>query len=812
MGSIASVLQWHCTKCSLINPTERFSCARCGTIREGENEWKLCNGDVKQSDRFRGAKNNSPGASPPFPEKGLVDTFATENGAVNKRKSVQRKCFTWGANSSYKKITRSRSVSISVLTRQWCCSRCSFFNVTVCSSCVRCGVRIDNNDRKDTLKEENLCSVAMDSYNPNWFSEESSVSHASSKKSDAVSPVDISQSGVNMTSVIDRNKGISQTLNRSPKRQSPSVYERVKTKVSRSLSNGSVVQKLWMENTAKATFFKRPTSLLVNTGSSQQINVDFKKNFKDGSGVCDIYTDANKDNRKSPELAKDTWTCPRCTLQNSVSLTHCEICETLCKTSMTGNTLPRNGIVITIPEWNNGDTDLSKPKSKVYKSFRGNQTSNKAKSSVTNSQCVKGGSQLTFSQSPPQECNKDSHCRRCCSEVNTTNPEELALKKTLMSRSMVETDGQNNLLIKSPVNNVNSHSPVLNAPKTTRLRYSSAGLTDMVCKKNDASGYDTDAYEVSKNNPDLKEAGLLRKRLLPMLPVDVSISSRDCSDLETTISCTVSSPYHPNNSSQKSLESSVTVSDSEKKPPSERHLKVSPYEKVWQSNEKSFNIVNVADRNIHDCAWQQPLELASDSVCSKTNSKGSYDTLWGNLDANSGNQSNNKSSKNVHYEKVWQKSSVTSDSSCEGSSDISNLEMTCKGSKLNQLDRMWTCIKCSFAYNPIWSNCCDICYSVRTPPSLTEPSLITVTKDSVRYTPSKASSSYMKSGNHKNRTANDYKIDWSSSSGLATLAAAEQDLEDDFQILATEESSLQTDHADNGEDWTCKKCTLVSCL
>lgn len=34
MGSIASVLQWHCEKCTLINPTEQVKCIRCGTARE----------------------------------------------------------------------------------------------------------------------------------------------------------------------------------------------------------------------------------------------------------------------------------------------------------------------------------------------------------------------------------------------------------------------------------------------------------------------------------------------------------------------------------------------------------------------------------------------------------------------------------------------------------------------------------------------------------------------------------------------------------------------------------------------------------
>lgn len=34
MGAIASVLQWHCGNCSLINPTEQAKCLRCGTLRQ----------------------------------------------------------------------------------------------------------------------------------------------------------------------------------------------------------------------------------------------------------------------------------------------------------------------------------------------------------------------------------------------------------------------------------------------------------------------------------------------------------------------------------------------------------------------------------------------------------------------------------------------------------------------------------------------------------------------------------------------------------------------------------------------------------
>lgn len=38
MGSIASVLQWHCSECALINPTESTRCARCGITRLRSDE------------------------------------------------------------------------------------------------------------------------------------------------------------------------------------------------------------------------------------------------------------------------------------------------------------------------------------------------------------------------------------------------------------------------------------------------------------------------------------------------------------------------------------------------------------------------------------------------------------------------------------------------------------------------------------------------------------------------------------------------------------------------------------------------------
>lgn len=89
------------------------------------------------------------------------------------------------------------------------------------------------------------------------------------------------------------------------------------------------------------------------------------------------------------------------------------------------------------------------------------------------------------------------------------------------------------------------------------------------------------------------------------------------------------------------------------------------------------------------------------------------------------------------------------------------------------LKRMWTCTKCSYAYNPLWSDRCDICNSVRSPPSVNEPSLITVTKDSVRYTPTKLDGE-ASAGN------SDAKVPLPGTP--ATLAMEETDLEDDIEV------------------------------
>lgn len=392
MGSIASVLQWHCEQCSLINPTEKINCVRCGSSRDGENiGWIGEDGDVRENSDPRGA------ASPPTP-----------SSSSSIRIPKQTKTYsTWGHFHQPSTFNLRRSASFCTLIRRWQCEKCFFANVTVCSSCIGCGYVVEKDYLKTTFKKKKI----MDSFGSDWFS----ANHDPSP----ITPVE----------TVD-----------SPKKQLPSMYERVKNKVSRSLSNGSVVQKLLLENSPKGAIFKRPTSLLVDNSSPSDVN----KNVKEESDLSALYAVVNKSNKKQ-SMVIETWTCPRCTLENSVHFDRCEVCETPKKKSLE-STIPKNGVVITVPEWDNTDVDVSKQTTALYKSIKLVHKPMEPKMS-------------------PAEPPKPLY-RRCYSEVNTPSPEG---KVPLNRRSMIETDVQNNLMLKSPLSNANGK---------VGLRYSYIGITE----------------------------------------------------------------------------------------------------------------------------------------------------------------------------------------------------------------------------------------------------------------------------------------------------------------------------------------------
>ncbi|CRK96884.1 CLUMA_CG009972, isoform A [Clunio marinus] len=124
--------------------------------------------------------------------------------------------------------------------------------------------------------------------------------------------------------------------------------------------------------------------------------------------------------------------------------------------------------------------------------------------------------------------------------------------------------------------------------------------------------------------------------------------------------------------------------------------------------------------------------------------------------------------------------------------------------------RMWTC-KCSYAYNPMWVDNCDICDAPRISPSQQQSAkLITLTKTNSTDNQSGASKDNVNNNNNSPKlvmSKSTHGFDELPSSVRVPMASFEQDLEDDFQFLPAD-SPTSDDH--QPKQWTCKKCTLVN--
>ncbi|KAF6217075.1 hypothetical protein GE061_001428 [Apolygus lucorum] len=303
MGSIVSVLHWSCRSCSLINPGGRRSCSRCGTSRDGVAEptpaslnsvvdGALSDGNPPQTNVVCLNYVESPNV---FILNSCRDP---ENG---KSESSFTICVSVANQKLYDAVIQ-RSISLPVFPRKWSCSICHLKNLTVTTYCAACGM-------------EEMAT-------PDIF----------------VNDDDMKDKQTNLNNILD-NDCQEYPINKSPKRHSLSVYEKVKSKVSRSLSNGSVVHKKYTEP-------RRPSSLLVEKTVLGFEHVDKNSNFGDG----------NDDEDNPNDSSGSMWSCQRCTLYNSYESERCEVCETPRRSNLPVTTPDTNkcanpSMIITVPEW-----------------------------------------------------------------------------------------------------------------------------------------------------------------------------------------------------------------------------------------------------------------------------------------------------------------------------------------------------------------------------------------------------------------------------------------------------------------------------
>ncbi|CAH2055616.1 unnamed protein product, partial [Iphiclides podalirius] len=344
MGSIASVLQWHCQACGQINPTESVKCLKCGTKRisshDSGSQKRYFTGDSSSEYASRTEKS---GGTTPGSETIAIPTTSNFNSG-------------WSCVGS-----------APLARRAWRCG-CGLRNVSAAWRCTACDALAphapvyrlsDDEDQatgmteKDKLAQDNTMirsnTLAVPSYKP------------SSSCSDG-------------------------------RRLSPTQLTEQAHGVTRSLSHGSVIssqQKWWGAEEPRGAI-SRPTSLMVaerygpnaaqaNPRESflRSLHTVTRKKRCDGSKSnweLDYVKDYQREQGRAPHLKR--WACAKCTLENSGIRSHCEAClsprvSPLSRISNTrglsvttlgrhetasgrdgATSLPTSGgVMITVPDW-----------------------------------------------------------------------------------------------------------------------------------------------------------------------------------------------------------------------------------------------------------------------------------------------------------------------------------------------------------------------------------------------------------------------------------------------------------------------------
>ncbi|KAG7304842.1 hypothetical protein JYU34_010229 [Plutella xylostella] len=310
MGSIASVLQWHCESCGQINPTESVKCLKCGTKR-------ISSHDIGKSPKRYSGQDSSP-ENPHRADNSEGTTPGSEAVSIPA---------TSAFNSGWSSVGSAPGA-----TRAWRCG-CGLRNVSAAWRCAACDALAphapvfrfsdDDDDQasgmtdKDKTAQDHTMirsnTLAVPSYKP-------SASYSGGRRLN----LDLQSLRLSPTQLTDQAHG-----------------------VTRSLSHGSVINsqhKWWTVDETKGTI-NRPTSLMVterhglyNTARYSNTNRESflrslhtvtrrpKKSNTESKSNWELNYVKEYQKEQSRGLYLKKWACNKCTLENSGIRTHCEAC------------------------------------------------------------------------------------------------------------------------------------------------------------------------------------------------------------------------------------------------------------------------------------------------------------------------------------------------------------------------------------------------------------------------------------------------------------------------------------------------------
>ncbi|XP_050682748.1 calpain-D [Leptidea sinapis] len=303
MGSIASVLQWHCQACGQINPTESVKCLKCGTRRVSNHDsdiQKRCYSGDSSSDHA--SRTDKSGGTTPGSEAIVIPTTNNFNRGWTCVGSAP------GASRAWRCVCGLRNVSAS-----WRCAACDalaphapVYRLSDDEEQASGMTEKDKSDKDSMIRSNTL---AVPSYKP------------SSSYSDA-RPLNLDL----------------QSLRLSPTQLTDQAHG-----VTRSLSHGSVINsqhKWWNVDETRGTI-NRPTSLMVSERYGCQTATfnpresflrslhtvtrrPKKCNESKSNWELNYVKDYQREQSRGLHLRK--WACSKCTLENSGIRTHCEAC------------------------------------------------------------------------------------------------------------------------------------------------------------------------------------------------------------------------------------------------------------------------------------------------------------------------------------------------------------------------------------------------------------------------------------------------------------------------------------------------------
>ncbi|CAH0388992.1 unnamed protein product [Bemisia tabaci] len=372
MGSIASVLQWNCEKCSSINPTERSSCIRCGELRSVNHVITAPENPIKALD---------PKLSDPQSCKFSTVLTDCDNllSSLYRQSSNQHVKATCGSltdisrlnsNIATDPIKKSRFGSSENFTLSWKC-HCGLTHSSHTGQCFVCHQKVMAAEER----AQNSYVVNMDAQEwcledqPRVLKEQNPFSEVPTKNLCVLHSVKTDS-----------------LVNRSPKRQyfSTSIYDKVKTKVSRSLSNSAVLRSKWNSENKDYSYsyetLQRPKSLMIPASLNHR---DSLSEENKGLRQCSTFSASSPSNHQN-------WVCQRCTLVNSVVNSRCEVCDSPRKLSFPQSS--ERNVIISVPYWdrhhsafNDGADSSLYLRSENFAESNSENTSNRWKNSSVSS-------------------------------------------------------------------------------------------------------------------------------------------------------------------------------------------------------------------------------------------------------------------------------------------------------------------------------------------------------------------------------------------------------------------------------------------